>query len=88
MMRSFIIINPRHILKIKSNKTGWEGHIGPMEQMQNAYKFLIGKPEGKRPLGRKYIHKSMILKLILKMWDDKAWTRFIWLKIRANGGSL
>jgi hypothetical protein len=36
----------------------------------NAYSILVGKPEGKRPLGR-YIHVGgrMILKLILEKQD-------------------
>jgi hypothetical protein len=30
----------------------WVEHISRMGLMKNAYKILIGKPEGKRPLGR------------------------------------
>ena len=28
------------------------GHVARMEQSRNAYRVLVGKPEGKRPLGR------------------------------------
>jgi hypothetical protein len=28
------------------------GRLARMEEMRNAYKILVGKPEGKRPLGR------------------------------------
>jgi len=28
------------------------GHVARMGKMRNAYKTLVGKPEGKRPLGR------------------------------------
>jgi hypothetical protein len=31
---------------------GCAGHVTCMGQMRNAYKVLVGKPEGKRPLGR------------------------------------
>jgi hypothetical protein len=31
---------------------GWAGHIARMGKMRNAYKLLVGKPEGKRPFGR------------------------------------
>jgi hypothetical protein len=31
---------------------GWAGHEASMEEMRYAYKILIGKSEGKRPLGR------------------------------------
>jgi hypothetical protein len=30
----------------------WAGHVARMGGMRNAYKILLGKPEGKRPLGR------------------------------------
>jgi hypothetical protein len=30
----------------------WEGHVAGMVQRRGAYSFLVGKPEGKRPLGR------------------------------------
>ena len=30
----------------------WAGHVERMEQFRNAYRVLVGKPEGKRPLGR------------------------------------
>jgi hypothetical protein len=28
------------------------GHVARMREKRNAYKILVGKPEGKRPLGR------------------------------------
>jgi hypothetical protein len=30
----------------------WEGHAVHMREMRSAYDILVGKPEGKRPLGR------------------------------------
>jgi hypothetical protein len=29
----------------------WVGHVACMGNMENAYSILVGKPEGKRPLG-------------------------------------
>jgi hypothetical protein len=37
---------------IESRKMRWAGHVAPMGEKRNAYGILIGKPEGKRPLGR------------------------------------
>jgi hypothetical protein len=37
---------------IKSRRTIWEGHVARMGERRNAYRFLVGKPEGERPLGR------------------------------------
>jgi hypothetical protein len=37
---------------IKSIMIRWEGHVVRMEKKRNAYRILVGKPEGKRPLGK------------------------------------
>jgi hypothetical protein len=36
---------------IKSRKMRWAKHAACMGEMRNAYKMLVGKPEGKRQLG-------------------------------------
>jgi hypothetical protein len=38
------------ITVIKSGRTSWVGHVARMGEMINAYKILVCKPEGKRPL--------------------------------------
>jgi hypothetical protein len=30
----------------------WAGYVTLMREKRNAYRILVGKPEGKRPLGR------------------------------------
>jgi hypothetical protein len=30
----------------------WAGYVAHMDAKRNAYRILLGKPEGKRPLGR------------------------------------
>jgi hypothetical protein len=37
---------------IKSRRMRWVGHVTEMGKKRNAYRLLVGKPEGKRPLGR------------------------------------
>jgi hypothetical protein len=37
---------------IKTRKMKWMGNAACIKEKRNAYKVLIGKPEGKRPLGR------------------------------------
>jgi hypothetical protein len=37
---------------IKSRRVRWEGYVAQMEEKRNVYRLLVGKPEGKRPLGR------------------------------------
>jgi hypothetical protein len=42
-----------HIVRvIKSRRMRWAGHVARIGAMRNEYKILVGKPEGKRPLGR------------------------------------
>jgi hypothetical protein len=37
---------------IKSRRMRWAGHVARMREKRNAYRILLGKPEGRRPLGR------------------------------------
>jgi hypothetical protein len=36
---------------IKSRRMQWAGHVARIGEKKNAYRILVGKPEGKRPLG-------------------------------------
>jgi hypothetical protein len=44
--------SPNIIRMIKSKRMRWEWHIARMGTKGNAYRVLVGKPEGKEPLGR------------------------------------
>jgi hypothetical protein len=44
--------SPNIIRQIKSRRMRWAGHVARMAEERNAYKVLMGKPEGERPLGR------------------------------------
>ena len=37
---------------IKSRRMRWAGNVAHMEEGRGVHKVLVGKPEGKRPLGR------------------------------------
>jgi hypothetical protein len=37
---------------IRSRRMRWARHVARMGEKRNMYKLLVGKPEGKRPLGR------------------------------------
>jgi hypothetical protein len=51
---------------IKSKTIIWGGYVEEMEARRNACRILVGKPEGKRPLGRKDVGGWIILKWILE----------------------
>jgi hypothetical protein len=44
--------SPSIIRIIKSRRMRWAGHVARMGEKRNAYRLLVGKQEGKRPLGR------------------------------------
>jgi hypothetical protein len=37
---------------IKARRMRWAGHVARMGDVRGAYNILVGKPEGRRPLGR------------------------------------
>jgi hypothetical protein len=43
--------SPSIIRIIKSRRVRWAGHVARMGEMRYTYRLLVGKPEGKRPLG-------------------------------------
>jgi hypothetical protein len=44
--------SPHIIRMIKSRRMRWVWHVARMWENRNAYRVLVGKPEGRRPLGR------------------------------------
>jgi hypothetical protein len=51
-MRSFIICTHPQISLGKSRRLRWAGNVARMGEERKLYKVLVGKPEGKKPLGR------------------------------------
>ena len=43
---------PNIVRVVKSRRMRWAGHVARMEEGRGVYRVLVGKPEGKRPLGR------------------------------------
>ena len=43
---------PIYVRVIKSRRMRWAGHVASMGEERGVYRVLVGKPEGKRPLGR------------------------------------
>jgi len=44
--------SPNIICVITSRRMRWAGHVARMEEKRGVYRVLVGKPEGKRLLGR------------------------------------
>jgi len=44
--------SPNIVRVIKWRRMRWAGHVASMGEEREVYRVLVGKPEGKRPLGR------------------------------------
>jgi hypothetical protein len=53
--------SPIVIRMIKSRRMRWAGHVARMGR--TAYRILVGKPEGKRPLGRQRRRREINIKM-------------------------
>jgi hypothetical protein len=60
---------------IKSRRMRWAGHVERMRSKRNAYRILVGKPEGKRSLGRSRHRRVGNVKMHLRDigWDVMDW---------------
>ena len=41
-----------NIVRVTKSRMRWAGHVARMEEGTGVHRVLVGKPEGKRPLGR------------------------------------
>jgi hypothetical protein len=60
---------------IKSMRMRWAGQVARKGEPRNAYRILVGKPEGKRPLGRPRHRWVDNIKIDLRQigWDGMDW---------------
>jgi hypothetical protein len=72
---------------IKSRRMRWARQVARMGKKMNAYRILVGKPEGKRPLGRPRRRWVDNIKMDLR-WDGRVWIGLIWLRTGTSGGLL
>jgi hypothetical protein len=60
---------------IKSRRMRWAGHAARIGETMNAYRILVGKPDGKRPLGRPRCRwvDNIEMDLRKRGWDGLDW---------------
>jgi hypothetical protein len=60
---------------MKARRMRWAGHIARMGEKRNAYRLLVGKPEGKRPLRRSKRRwlDTIRMDLVEVGWSDVDW---------------
>jgi hypothetical protein len=67
---------PSIIRIMKSRRMRWAGHVARMRKKRNAYRLLVGKPEGRRPLERPRSRwlDNIRMHLVEVGWGDVDWT--------------
>jgi hypothetical protein len=75
---------------IKSRRMRWEGHVARMGEKRNAYRILVGKPEGKTQLGSPRRRCVDNIKMDFRGigYDGMVWIGFISLRIGTDGELL
>jgi hypothetical protein len=58
--------SPNVIRVIKSRRMRWMGHVTRMREERGVYRVLVGRPEGKSPLGRSRRRWEYNIKLYLR----------------------
>jgi hypothetical protein len=70
------LYSSRSIIRIiKARRMRWAGHVVRMGEKRNAYRLLVGKPEGKRPPGRprrRWVD-NIRMDLVEVGWGDMDW---------------
>jgi hypothetical protein len=60
--------SPNTVQVIKSGRMRWAGHVACMGERRGIYSNLVGKPEGKKPLGRPRHRWEDNITMDLGMW--------------------
>jgi len=66
----------------------WVGRVAHIEERRGAYEVLVGKPEGKRPLGTHRRECENNIKMDLRRLGCDAWMGPIWLRKGTSCGLL
>jgi hypothetical protein len=78
--------SPNIIRQIKSRRLRWAGQVARIGEEKIVYNVLMGKPEGKRPLGRPRHRWEDGIRMDLR---EIGWGSVCsWLRIRTGGGLL
>jgi hypothetical protein len=81
--------SPDIINQVKSRRMRWAGHEARKGQDRKVYKALVGKPEGKRPLGRPRRRWEDGIRMDLPMEIGLGvWIGFNWLRTGTGVGLL
>ena len=80
--------SPKIVWVMKLRRVRWTGHVAIIGERRCVYRVLVGKPEGKRPLGRPRHRLEDTVKMDSQELGWGAWTGSIWLRIGTGDGHL
>jgi hypothetical protein len=75
--------SPDIIKQIKSRRMRWVGHVARMGKERKVYRFLVGKPKGKTPLGRPRRKWEDGIRIDLR---ETGWGSIEWIKLAQDRG--
>ena len=78
---------PNIVWVVKSRRMRWAAHVARMGQGRGVHRVLVGRPVGKRPLGRPRRRWGNI-RWIFRRWEEVVRTGWSWLRIGTGGGHL
>jgi len=76
--------SPNIVRVIKSRIKRWVGHVARMRERTGVYRVLVGKTQGKRPLGRPRRRREDNIKLYIQ---EVGWTGMDWIDLAQDRGS-
>ena len=76
------------MLVVKWRRMRQAGHVVRMGEGSGVHRVLVGKSEGKRPLGRPRRRWGIILRWIFRKCEGVVGNGWIWLRIGRSGGHL
>jgi hypothetical protein len=80
--------SPNTVRVIKPRRMRWAGHVARMGEGRSVCRVLVGKPEGKRLLGRPRRRCEDNIKMDLREIGIDGRTGFGWLRIGSSGRLL
>jgi hypothetical protein len=66
---------------IKSRRMRWAGYVARMGEKRNAYRILVGMPEGKRPLGK--LRRRWVDNIKMELGEIE-WDGMVWIDLTQN----
>jgi hypothetical protein len=79
---------PNIVRVVKSRRMRWAEQVARMGEERGVHRVLVGKPEGKRPLGNPDVDGTIILRCMFRKLEGVVGTGWSWLRIGTGGGHL